>query len=187
MGRVLSPAKKVQWCRSCLVLVVCGLMAANLHAARELSWSDLQPEGYELDPDALFGGQDYSEISDFSAEGQRLMDLLQEELDSAPPVTELDGQKVRLTGFVLPLVRRGRVTTRFFLVPYYGTCIHSPPPPANQLVEVRFPEGNPYSSFFAAVEVTGRLSLQRYQHRLGTSAYTLEAEQVEEAEFDLRR
>lgn len=172
--------------RSSGLLMSCWLVAPCLLAGQELSWSDLQPEGYQLDRDALFDGKDISNISDFSPEGQKLMDRLQEELDKAPSVEALEGQQVRLRGFVLPLDRQGRKTTRFFLVPYFGSCIHSPPPPANQLVQVLFPEGSSYSRFFATVEVRGELTLELTHHRLGTSAYTLHAEEVVEAEFNLK-
>ena len=50
----------------------------------------------------------------------------------------LDGATVRLPGFIIPLdARRDGVLDEFLLVPYFGACIHVPPPPPNQLVYVR--------------------------------------------------
>ncbi len=55
----------------------------------------------------------------------------------APVVKELDGQQVKLPGYIVPLEvsEEGR-TTEFLLVPYYGACIHVPPPPSNQIVHI---------------------------------------------------
>ena len=56
--------------------------------------------------------------------------------------TEFDGMKVRVPGFIVPLeFSEGMTATEFLLVPVAGACIHMPPPPANQIVRVSFPEG----------------------------------------------
>ncbi|OBS99219.1 hypothetical protein A9261_05505 [Vibrio tasmaniensis] len=56
--------------------------------------------------------------------------------------TEFDGKKVRVPGFIVPLeFSEGMTATEFLLVPVAGACIHMPPPPANQIVRVSFPEG----------------------------------------------
>ncbi|MGB1007610.1 MAG: DUF3299 domain-containing protein, partial [Thalassobaculaceae bacterium] len=55
---------------------------------------------------------------------------------NAQTVGALDGQTVRLPGFVLPLTENGAAGDEFLLVPYVGACIHSPPPPPNQMVLV---------------------------------------------------
>ncbi|MCC4818223.1 hypothetical protein BCU85_05055 [Vibrio lentus] len=56
--------------------------------------------------------------------------------------TDFDGKKVRVPGFIVPLeFSEGMTATEFLLVPVAGACIHMPPPPANQIVRVSFPEG----------------------------------------------
>lgn len=61
----------------------------------------------------------------------------QQQAPDAPVVKALDGQQVKLPGYIVPLEvsEEGR-TTEFLLVPYYGACIHVPPPPSNQIVHV---------------------------------------------------
>ena len=54
---------------------------------------------------------------------------------------EYDGKKVRMPGFIVPIEFDGLKTTEFLLVPVAGACIHMPPPPANQIVRVSYPEG----------------------------------------------
>lgn len=70
----------------------------------------------------------------------------------------LDGQTVRIPGYLLPLEFSGKDITEFLLVPWVGACIHTPPPPPNQIVHVRSdkPVGN--VTLFAPIWVTGRLS-----------------------------
>ena len=92
----------------------------------------------------------------------------------------LDGQRIRLPGFVVPLERdsAGKVT-EFLLVPYFGACIHVPPPPPNQLVFVRARSPLTLESAESAVWVTGQLSISFKPSRLGAAAYTLIATELE--------
>jgi hypothetical protein len=62
-----------------------------------------------------------------------------------------------MPGFVLPLEYAGKKVTEFLLVPWVGACIHTPPPPANQIVHVIVDEGNARESsgMFEPVWVTG--------------------------------
>jgi len=55
-------------------------------------------------------------------------------------VKELNGQKVSIPGYLLPLEITGSSVTEFLLVPYFGACIHAPPPPPNQIVHVTYNE-----------------------------------------------
>jgi hypothetical protein len=71
----------------------------------------------------------------------------------------LDGALIRLPGYLLPLEFTGKDVTEFLLVPWVGACIHTPPPPPNQIVHVR--SDKPVSvggGMFAPVWVTGQLS-----------------------------
>lgn len=54
---------------------------------------------------------------------------------------QLDGKVVRIPGYLLPLEYDEDKVIEFFLVPYVGACIHTPPPPPNQIVHVRIEEG----------------------------------------------
>ena len=60
---------------------------------------------------------------------------------NATLVDALDGRDVEIPGYALPLEYAGTEISEFLLVPYVGACIHVPPPPPNQIVHVRFPEG----------------------------------------------
>jgi hypothetical protein len=100
----------------------------------------------------------------------------------------LDGTLIRLPGYLLPLEYTGKDVTEFLLVPWVGACIHTPPPPPNQIVHVK--SDKPVSvggGMFAPVWVTGQLSTTGVKKSLylmdGTSdvdaGYSLHASKVE--------
>lgn len=101
--------------------------------------------------------------------------------------TALDGQTVRMPGYILPLEFAGKEVTEFLLVPYVGACIHTPPPPPNQIVHVKTDKPVANVTVFSAVWVTGRLSAVATKKTLslvdGASdinvGYSLQAKEVE--------
>ena len=106
------------------------------------------------------------------------------------PVKRLDGQMVRLPGYVLPLESEGNRITEFLLVPFVGACIHTPPPPPNQIVHVRSQDGIEINGIYEAVWVTGQMRIDRREQSLylvdGTTdfevSYAIQATQVEPLE-----
>jgi hypothetical protein len=70
----------------------------------------------------------------------------------------LNGQNVRLPGYLLPLEFSGRQVSEFLLVPWVGACIHTPPPPPNQIVHVKPEKPIEMSGMFAPIWVTGLLT-----------------------------
>jgi hypothetical protein len=99
----------------------------------------------------------------------------------------LDGQLVRLPGYLLPLEFSGKLVTEFLLVPWVGACIHTPPPPPNQIVHVKTDKPFEMSSIFMPVWVTGQMAAASTKKSLflidGSSdidiGYSLRASQVE--------
>jgi len=98
--------------------------------------------------------------------------------------TALDGRSIWLPGFIVPLDldAEGRVT-EFFLVPYYGACIHVPPPAPNQMLFVSYPKGLALASMYAAYWVNGRITARTRQSKLGSAAYELAATAIEEYRY----
>jgi len=99
----------------------------------------------------------------------------------------LNGQQVRLAGYVLPLEMGGQKITEFLLVPYVGACIHEPVPPANQIVRVKFERGFEVDGRFTPVWVQGKMITEVVNSQLFLvdgaasipSSYTLEAGSIE--------
>lgn len=74
-------------------------------------------------------------------------------------VNDLHGQQVRMPGYALPLEYSGKKITEFLLVPWVGACIHTPPPPPNQIVFVKLKEGFRVDGRFSPVWVTGEVTV----------------------------
>jgi uncharacterized protein len=142
-------------------------------APRTLAWENLLPAGSSAsaDPgppppmdDYLSGGSDLAarQVLDFSV------------------VSSLDGQLVRLPGYVVPLELSGdgKVTDLLF-VPFLGACIHVPPPPPNQILYVHASTGIALASMNDPYWVTGRLSTQVKRSRIGAAAYSMEGATLE--------
>jgi len=96
----------------------------------------------------------------------------------APLVTNLDGTKVRIGGYMVPLDFDGSEVREFLLVPYVGACIHVPPPPANQIIYVESTEGVNIDDPFGPVWVVGTLSTKSVTTELADVGYRIAAESV---------
>ena len=97
---------------------------------------------------------------------------------------DLDQALVRLPGFIVPLGEpRNGVVREFYLVPYIGEDIHVPPPPSNQMVYVRSATGVAAEAVHEAYWVTGKMRVETRTTPLGTSAYSLVANKVEQYQY----
>ena len=96
-----------------------------------------------------------------------------------PVVEALNGKRVQIGGYIVPLDFDATSVKEFLLVPFVGACIHVPPPPANQIVYVQVPKGVAIKGLFTPVTVTGRMTTQASFTGLADTGYTLEAESVD--------
>jgi hypothetical protein len=65
-----------------------------------------------------------------------MLKKMREVWDNAPSNPALDGQASASRAIVVPLEEDKDGLKEFLLVPYFGACVHSPPPPANQIIHV---------------------------------------------------
>lgn len=95
-------------------------------------------------------------------------------------VDAMNGVKGKLGGYIVPLNvdAKGRMID-MFLVPYFGACIHMPPPPPNQIVYIKPKEPMPMTEIWDAYWVHGTVRTQRERNRTATAAYTMEVERFE--------
>ncbi|MBB4842665.1 hypothetical protein HNP55_001180 [Paucibacter oligotrophus] len=96
----------------------------------------------------------------------------------APTRPELDGQVVKLRGYVVPLTMSWGGMREFLLVPYAGACIHTPPPPSNQIVHIVAAEQVKGLRSMDVVTVSGRLRVLNLASDVAASGYQLEANHV---------
>lgn len=69
----------------------------------------------------------------------------------------LNDQDIRMAGYLLPLSFSEKGETEFLLVPYFGACVHTPPPPANQIVYVKLAKKFVAQDMFTPVWISGRM------------------------------
>ncbi|HTV98260.1 MAG TPA: DUF3299 domain-containing protein [Steroidobacteraceae bacterium] len=93
---------------------------------------------------------------------------------------DLHGLTLRIPGFIVPLDfdSAGRVM-RFFLVPYYGACIHVPPPPPNQIVYVTTVTPFLVKDGTDAYWITGKMRIERKRTALAFASYAMTATKIE--------
>ena len=99
--------------------------------------------------------------------------------DAVRVVTELDGKRVRIGGYVVPLDFEATTVKEFLLVPFVGACIHVPPPPPNQIVYVKTAKGFDVGGSFEPVYVTGILKVTTQYTGLAEAGYSIDADMVE--------
>jgi len=147
---------------------------------REITWDDLIPADWlpENLLGDLFDDDNLDELDDADPRAMEFLKKLREIWDSAPVVEKMANQKVRLPGFVVPLEGDEKNIHEFLLVPYFGACIHVPPPPANQLIHV-IPEKPVKASLnMMPVWVKGELGIERYDSEMGLAGYRMRAIEV---------
>ena len=166
-------------------LLLCLLLIPLLAHARlpETDWLELMPLQDQKALEAM------PEISHDSPEGDGSFNsqggLKQQDKNlpavmySSKTVGALNGQSIRIGGYPVPLESdsRGR-STLFFLVPYPGACIHVPPPPPNQTMLVRYPQGITLDDIYAPLWVEGVLKIEPVSNELADAAYALDAGRV---------
>jgi hypothetical protein len=167
--------------RSLLLLSALAMTGPSLLAAtdgkdagpRQLRWDDLLPKGWNpLD--------EYKKAHPMlDGDSPQGMQAMRDIWDNAPTLATLDGQRVKLPGYVVPLDATPDALREFLLVPYFGACIHSPPPPANQIVLVV--PASPAKGLRAmeVVWVTGVMSAKRGDSMMGASGYRIDRASVE--------
>ena len=143
---------------------------------KETTWDALMPADWN--PAKEFQSLDLANLSDSDPRAMKALEQLRSALDNAPVVSALNGARIRIAGFTVPLESARGQISEFLLVPYFGACIHTPPPPANQIIHVT--PLKPYKSEQAieAVWVNGPLETVRSETGLGAAGYRMRAEAI---------
>lgn len=153
-----------------------GKQAARA-SAKEVSWESLMPPDWN--PMKEFEGVDLGLMNDGDPRAVKLLRRLREVWDQAPVNSAMEGVLIRIPGYVVPLEESKQGMKEFLLVPYFGACIHSPPPPANQIIHVIANQPVRGLRSMDAVWVQGRLQIFRGDSVMGVSGYRIEAPVVE--------
>ena len=158
------------------VLALLLLVATPLWAAepKELTWSEMIPA--DAPPEA----PDMTPLHDLSQMGSmEAAPAAKQDLPNAPVVPALDGQLIRLPGYIVPLeVSEDGRTTDFLLVPYFGACIHVPPPPSNQIVHVTSKEGVKLDELYQPYWIVGAMQVKASTSELADAGYQMDAQKI---------
>ena len=149
---------------------------------KTIEWNDLIPEedlNVLMNPPGYIDDlEDTAFDDDISAQltinvDSAANDRYQQALVSTNIIEEMNGLSVRIPGFVVPVEFDEESITEFFLVPYFGACIHSPPPPPNQIMYVHAPKGLKLDTLYDPFWISGKLSTSLVENYMATAAYSL--------------
>ncbi|BFM15451.1 hypothetical protein R50073_16340 [Maricurvus nonylphenolicus] len=156
---------------------------------RELEWDELIPKSVL---EVLMNPPSYvTDVEDGSLEDQissqiksafdgQPEDLYQQALVSTEVVSELNNQAIKIPGFIVPLeFDDDQTITQFFLVPFFGACIHVPPPPPNQIIFVKYPQGLKLSALYDPFWIYGDLKTEITENDMATAAYSIDMQYYE--------
>ena len=158
-----------------------------------LRWEDLMPQGaedelirqqaefyamlekrYAANETSLMDAQPFNEIEEGST-----LDYMPQ-LGTFEVVDDLDGELIRIPGYVVPFdFDQNRRHREFLFVPYMGACIHTPPPPPNQIIFVHADPAIRVKDIWAPYWAEGTLTTQETRSEMGDAAYALSLDKLE--------
>lgn len=153
--------------------------------ALPIIWEDLMPTGagealeqeyadFYKALEARYANQPFDAIEEGSD-----MDYMPQ-LGSFDTVPELDGMLIRIPGYVVPFdFNLKNRQASFLLAPYMGACIHTPPPPPNQIIYVEADPAVKIGDIWVAYWLEGTLTAQTQESDLAAAAYTLKLTKIE--------
>jgi uncharacterized protein len=146
-----------------LILIFVASPLAYSDEYKEVTWDDLMPADWvpniPEDP-GFFEGETYDGI-----------DVELPVSEPAPIVKSLNKQNLKLPGYIIPIKFTSSSVSEFLLVPYVGACIHTPPPPENQIVYVSLQKPLETTDFWAPVWVSGVMNAQLSMTKYATAGY----------------
>lgn len=167
----------------------------------EITWEQLMPAGEEdrladlyenyydeLDRKMAADAQRLESAEPGSADAEALVAAIvegsandtMEQIGTFNVVESLNGSSIRLPGYVVPFDFSAESSYReFLLVPYFGACLHTPPPPPNQILFVKADPAAKIDDIYDPVWVEGVIRTGEFNSELGDSAYELSLSKVE--------
>ncbi len=101
-------------------------------------------------------------------------DPYQQALVSTKVITEMNGKRVKIPGFIVPIeTNEDKLVTEFFIVPYFGACLHMPPPPPNQIIYATYPQGVEQPTLYEPFWLSGELKTEITTNDIAQSAYEM--------------
>lgn len=146
-------------------------------AFKDITWDDLMPRDW--DPMQALKGLDLAKLQDSDPRAAEVLERLKASWNNAPANPAVAGKPIRIPGFMVPLEWGKQEVREFLLVPYFGACIHVPPPPSNQVIHVLPARPVKSKTGMDAVWVSGSLEIAYQKSDLGDAGYRMRAARVE--------
>jgi len=152
-------------------------------AYRTLNWDELMPADW--DPMKALKGLDLSKMDDADPRAIKVLEQVRDTWNDAPVIPALNGARIEIPGFVVPLDVDTESVKEFLLVPYFCACIHVPPPPSNQVLHVITPKNATKEQKkalknavlqYGALSVSGTLEVISTETSMGFSSYRIKAD-----------
>jgi hypothetical protein len=161
----------------------------DLSNFEEIEWTELMPaedlEALQNPPDYIMDIEEGSAEDKVVNQGEKPTDMFfddeyQRALLSTTVVSEMDGKAIRIPGFIVPLeFNDDKTVSQFFLVPFFGACIHVPPPPPNQVIHVTSSNGVKLENLYTPHWVSGVVNSVFIENEIATATYAMDAVDVE--------
>lgn len=142
-----------------VALLVSGPSLAN--TPRTLAWPELTPPGWQ------------STAPDFSQFFHDPSAPAAPQETNAPIVESLHDTSISIRGFIVPLEWEEDAISEFLFVPWFGACLHFPPPPPNQIIRVHMERSLPEVEMFHPQILSGRLLTERSDSDLAIAGYQM--------------
>ncbi len=146
---------------------------------RDTRWPELLPQGWDPDSQLKALQKGVQVLADDGPQAQARQQQIRDIWDNAPVNPAMNGAAVRIPGYVVPTEVSIYGLREFLLVPYFGACIHTPPPPSNQIIHVWSAKPRKDLHSMDPVWVSGKLSTERSQSDMGPSSYRLDLMDVQ--------
>lgn len=163
-------------------------MLANAANYKQIQWIDLLPEK-DLQalleapiPDNIIEGSAADQInSPLSMTIKNPVSEYEQALISDKVKKEYNDKKIKLPGYIVPIdtTDSGKATT-FFLVPFFGACLHLPPPPPNQIIYASFKEGIPIDDLEKPYWIEGTVFTKKKLNDVALAAYSATVDKLYE-------
>lgn len=129
---------------------------------------------------SAFGSRDHGALPPVEIDWRMLAKLNYRTGEMPEELKKLDGQLVRMPGFVVPLEDYVESASEFLLVPYYGACVHVPPPPPNQMVYVEMQDQRKAEfGWWEPIWLEGTLRINTVESPYGVVGYEIDGVKVE--------
>lgn len=167
--------------RRSLCLLIASLLLGNPQLAAapvEIAWEELVPPGLRELQEIPLPVHDIGDLGEF---GEELQGAAAAQMEPAAPIVPgMDGRHIRLPGYIVPLgITEAMEVEEFLLVPYFGACIHVPPPPSNQIVHVRSNTSIRLDELYQPFWITGVVQVEHMQSELANAGYRIHGASVE--------